>query len=475
MIYRLRFLLGYALSSLLFSGAAAAFPPGEVRATTPPERPNIIVILADDLGWADIGCYGNELVSTPHLDRLASEGMRFTNAYAPAPICSPSRASILTGKSPARLHFEFVTKPDGSRPPEGTLLRQPTFPRDLPLEELSLAEAIDSTYISGFFGKWHLTQENDRYLGWGNKFGPLQQGFRQGSEVRGSHPYTYSEEEKNSFGDFRQGEYPEDALTEAAISFLGSAKDRPFLLYYSMYYVHTPVRTRCRWLYEKYEALLGKDATEEQIHYAAFVETMDHYAGQLLEALRESGQAENTVVIFTSDNGGHPSFTDNGVLNGSKWNLYEGGIRVPMIARWPGVVEAGTTCQVPVTGTDIFPTVRAISGSTGVLPGRRDGLSLLPLLRNPSADAWKREKLYWHFPFYHPDFVDTRPQSAIREGNYKLIYFYETGSAALYDLRRDPGETQDLSAAMPAKTGQLTRDLLNELQAVNARLPKKRK
>lgn len=439
-----------------------------------PVKPNIIVILADDLGWADIGCYGNDAVSTPHLDRLASEGMRFTNAYAPAPICSPSRASILTGGSPARLHFEFVTKPDGSRPPAGTLLRQPSFPRDLPLEEITLAEAIDSSYVTGYFGKWHLTQENDRYLGWGEKYGPLQQGFDAGSETRGSHPYDYSTEEKETFGNFTRGEYPADALTEAAVAFLESAKDRPFLLYYSMYYVHTPVRTRCRWLYDKYKKLLGPGGAEKKIHYASFVETMDAYVGQLLQALDETGRAENTVVLFTSDNGGHPSFTGNGVLNGSKWNLYEGGIRVPMIVRWPEAIAPGTTCHVPVTGTDIFPTVCALSGSKQAASVQLDGASLLPLFTNASPSGWKRKLLYWHFPYYHPDFVDTRPQSAVREGNYKLIYFYETRQAELYDLRRDPGETRNLSAAMPLKTRQMTADLLNELQNVNARLPKEK-
>lgn len=465
-----------------------AFSIGEtaVRRET---RPNIIVILADDLGWSDLGCYGNTIIATPHLDRLAREGMRFTNAYAAAPICSPSRAALLTGRSPARLRFEFVTKPDGSRPPEGTLLQQPAFPRDLPLEETTLAEAIDRTYITGYFGKWHLTQENDRYLGWGEKFGPLQQGFDTGSETRGSHPYTYSSEEKKTFGNFEPGTYPQDALTEAAIDFLKSAGDRPFLLYYSMYYVHTPVRTRCKWLYDKYSALLkdpgaapvsGQAAidrltdkeVENRIHYAAFTETMDAYVGRLLTALKASGLEDNTVVIFTSDNGGHPSFTTSASLKGSKWNLYEGGIRVPMIVRWPEVVPAGSTCDVPVNGTDLFPTVCALAGSNRALSPRLDGVSLLPLFKDPSGRKWPRRNLYWHFPFYHPDFVDTRPQSALREGRYKLIWFYETQRAALYDLREDPGEANDLSRSMPGRTRRMTRELFNELQSVNARLPK---
>ncbi|TCS85860.1 putative sulfatase [Anseongella ginsenosidimutans] len=437
----------------------------------PPSRPNIVFILADDLGWSDIGCYGNPSISTPNLNKLAREGMLFSDAYAPAPICSPSRAAFLTGKSPARLHFEFVSKPDGSKAPAGTRLQQPAYPRDLPLEEITLAEAIDSTYATGFFGKWHLTQENDRYLGWGDTFGPLQQGFDKGSEGLGSHPYAYSKEEKKTFGNFQRGEYPEDALTGEAVAFLKSVKGRPFLLYYSMYYVHTPVQTRCRWLYDKYKKLQGAAATEKSIHYAAFVETMDGYVGQLLEALEETGQAENTVVIFTSDNGGHPSFTARGKLKGSKWNLYEGGVRVPMIVRWPGVVKPGSICRIPVTGVDVFPTICSITGAKTDPPRARDGADITPLLRDPSGAGWKREMLYWHFPYYHPDFVNTKPQSSIREGRYKLLYFYEEGRTELYDLSRDPGEGRDLSLAMPGKAARMKDSLFDELQKVKARFP----
>lgn len=444
---------------------------GAAAESRPSEKPNILIILADDLGWSDLGCYGNSTIATPHLDQLAREGMRFTQAYAAAPICSPSRAALLTGKSPARLHFEFVSKPDGSRPPAGTRLRQPPFPRDLALDELTLAEAIDPSYRTGYFGKWHLTQNNDRYLGWGNSMGPLQQGFDQGSEDRGSHPYTFTQKEKTTFDDMPKGSYPEDQLTRDAISFIESAGNRPFLLYYSMYYVHTPVRTRSAWLIEKYKQRLGPDATDKAIHYAAFVETMDAYIGQLLRALAKNGQAENTVVIFLSDNGGHPSFTSNGPLRGSKWNLYEGGVRVPMIVRWPGSVQPGTTCQVPVTGMDIFPTIHHLSGSRTPLPDSLDGQDLTPLLRNPSGVAWQRSTLYWHFPFYHPAVVDTRPQSSVRVGDFKLLYFYEDDRTELFDLARDPGERQDLSSQMPEKAQELKRILDAKLRKVNARFP----
>lgn len=440
-----------------------------VCAQPPAKLPNVVVIVADDLSWADLGCYGNAKIETPHLNRLASQGMRFTNAYAPAPICSASRAALLTGKSPARLHFEFVTKPDNSEVPPATPLKQPDYPRDLPLDELTLAELVAPAYRTGFFGKWHLTQENDRYLGWGETFGPLQQGFHFGSENRGSHPYGYTKQEEKSFGTYAPGEYPIDSLTESATAFIRDNADSPFLLYYSLYYVHTPVKTRSRWLYDKYRAKYGPDASENVVQYGAFVETMDAYVGRLLKELDEHQLRENTIVMFVSDNGGHPQFTDNGPLRGSKWNLYEGGIRTPMIIRWPGVVNENSTCEVPVIGTDLFATVSAITSSKRAVAG--DGMSLLPLLRDPESRALNERALYWHFPFYHPMFVNTKPQSSIRQGNYKLIYFYEDKRSELYDLGKDMGEQVDLSRKVIHRTHKLREKLFTHLRSVNARFP----
>ncbi len=435
------------------------------------QPPNVVFILADDLSWADLGCYGNAMHETPHTDILAREGIRFTQAYAPAPICSASRASILSGKSPARLHFEFVTKPDESEVPSGRLLQQPPFPRDFPLEEVTFAEALDSTYVTGFFGKWHLTQENDHYLGWGDTLGPLQQGFQVGSEERGSHPYNYKE---RSFGGFQQGEFPVDELTQKAIDFLSQNRDTPFVLYLSMYYVHTPVHTRCAWLYDKYRHKLGKEASENEIMYAAFVETMDQYVGQILQAVDDFGLKNNTIVFFTSDNGGTPAYTDNGILNGNKWNLYEGGVRVPLIVRWPHNIQAGSVCDVPVTGTDIFPTLLELTQSSYVLKDELDGKSFMPLLQNPKNSSWERESLSWHFPFYHPPvgYEGTTPQSSLLKDNYKIIYFYEDNRSELYNLTNDPGEMRDISHEYPEKTIELTYILKNKLKGMQARFPK---
>lgn len=436
------------------------------------QAPNVVFILADDLGWSDLGFYGNEIHDTPNIDRLAERSLSFTDAYAAAPICSPTRAAILTGKSPASLHFEFVTKPDNSKHPTDKPLAEPSFPRDLSLDEETFAEILNPEYKKGFFGKWHLTQENERYLGWGDTLGPLQQGFDAGSESRGSHPYAFSDREKNTFGSYKQDEYPEDELTNEAIAFMRENKNQPFLLYWSLYYVHTPVRTRSKWLYEKYEKRLGAD-NRRKVHYAAFVETMDHYVGQVLNEIKRLGIERNTVIIFTSDNGAHPGYSNNHPLKGNKWNLYEGGIRIPLLIRWPGKTNKGSVSNIPVTSVDFFPTICELT-NTSYKPDDVEGVSLVPIING--KDERLNRSLYWHFPFYHPpkDYEGTTPSSAIRTDNYKLIYFYEDERTELYDLKDDIGEEHDLSSEHPAKTNQLKAQLFEYLKSVNARFPEER-
>lgn len=438
----------------------------------PAKKPNIIFILVDDLGWSDLACYGNKIYETPHINQLAAGGMKFTHAYAAAPICSASRASLLTGKSPATLQFEFVTKADGSVVPENTLLMQPAYPRDLPLEEITVAEVIDTVYRRGYFGKWHLTQENNQYLGWGSAFGPLQQGFAEGSESRGSHSYGYRPREKNTFSEDIGFVYPVDQLTAEAIAFMKKNKDHPFFMYYSLYYVHAPVKTRSRILYEKYKEKLGADADDNKVHYGAFIETMDHYIGDLLKALKALGLEEKTMIIFTSDNGGDPRFSDATPLKGGKWTLYEGGIRIPTIVSWPGVIKAGNTSDIPIIGWDWLPTISALTDSARVQATGLEGVNLLPLF---SGDTFAEDRvLYWHFPFYHQPVVNSKPQSAIRMGSYKLIYFYEKDKIQLYNLDNDPGEQHDLSVSEKTKAIKMKDILLKKLNDVNARIPKKK-
>ncbi|MEZ5361741.1 MAG: sulfatase-like hydrolase/transferase [Bryobacterales bacterium] len=304
------------------------------------ERPNIVLILADDLAWSDLGCYGSTHCETPNLDHFAEQGARFTDAYAAAPICSPSRAALMTGKTPARLGFEFVTKWRDDVMPLGgpRKLDPPPYTYELPLEERTIAEVLrDAGYRTGMVGKWHLNSHHGHYLGWSPTHGPLQQGFQWGRETFGSHPWAYKAAE-DPYTDLPEGEYAPDSLTDDAIAFLSQGGDKPFFLYASYPYVHTPVRARGRWLEEKYRAKLGPDATDKRVLYGGFVETFDHNVGRLIDA---ASRIENTLIVFTSDNGGHPEYAVNAPLRGSKWNLYEGGIRVPLLVRWDGRVKPG--------------------------------------------------------------------------------------------------------------------------------------
>lgn len=454
--------------------------------------PNILLILADDLAWTDLGCYGHPWHETPNIDRLAEEGMRFTNGYAPAPICSASRASILTGKTTARLRFEFVTK---DKPGRQTVdadvpLNPPKFTLNLHLFEKTIAEQLaELGYQTAFFGKWHLNAHHERYLGWSPIYGPQQQGFEIAVDDFGAHPFAWQEKTPDSV-DTPQ-EYVEDSMVDGVCKFLSEEASRPFFAMASSYYVHTPVKTSCKWLIDKYEQNIPQDVPQrdKRVAYAAFVESFDHYVGQILDALEESGNKNDTIVVFTSDNGGHPEYAANGPLRGSKWNLYEGGIRVPMIVSWPGQISAGVECDVPVVGYDLFPTFVDFAGDRAT---HVDGVSLRPLLLSGSvgeqADLLNRS-LVWHFPYYHPerdfgkaldvigvnDFAvsKTRPQSAIRRGNLKLLHFAEDDRVELYDLSKDPSEEQDLSQSDGEVAQELRDQLRDSLMQMNARMAKR--
>ncbi len=426
--------------------------------------PNILILYADDLGWSDIGCYGSSKNETPNIDKLAAEGVKFSNAYAPSPICSASRASLMTGKSPARLHFEFVST---EKIDTGYPLLPPKRTLDLPLDEVTIGEiAKNAGYNTAFFGKWHIAKHNKGYLKWSDTHGPFQQGFNEGSDHFGSHPYDVNNREMLNL---ENGLFPRDSLVIQAIDFLQRQKNskQPFLMFFSSYFVHTPVFPNNSWLIEKYRNKLT-GAPENEILYAAFVETMDHYFGKILEALRKYGFEENTIVLFTSDNGGHPGYTTNEPLRGNKWNLYEGGIRVPFIIKWPGIVNRETENSLSVIQWDVMPTVSDIFQQEK--PENIDGESLLPLLKG-KAETLSRKSIYWHFPYYHPaySYEGTKPCSAIREGNYKLIYFYEDQRVELYNLDNDIIEANNLASQVPDMTNRLKEKLFKQLNEVNAR------
>ena len=299
----------------------------------------------------------------------------------------------------------------------------------------------------------------------------------------GSHPYSRKELATVK----ERGSYHPDGITERAVKFLKQDHDAPFLLMVSHFYVHTPIQSPYAWLLDKYESKIPKKIPDrkERITYAAFLETLDHYIGQMLNGLDDAGLAGNTLVVFLSDNGGHPLYVSNKPLRGSKWNLYEGGIRVPMFVRWPGVVTAGSVCDQPVIGYDLFPTFAEVSGAQfRSNETARDGKSLLPLLKESQQE--NDRFLYWHFPYYHPegskfgnarpligvdDFAvsQTRPHSAIRQGDYKLIYFDEDQRTELYDLSRDISEQKDLSEKYPSRSQSMKESLINYLDSVLAR------
>ena len=452
-------------------------------------QPNILFILADDLGWNALGCYGSDWIDTPNLDQLAAEGVRFTQAYAPAPICSASRASFLTGKTPARLGFEFVTKPEASYQPVEAPLRAPRYTLDLPLEEVTTAEVLgDAGYETAFFGKWHLNQHYKRYLGWSPTHGPKNQGFQVAEEDFGSHPYGYwNDKEQRTFLDgLKDGDFPTDSMTDQAIRFLESDHEDPFFLMVSHFYIHTPNHTRLGWLHQRYLGRIPEDrrGRDALAHYAAMITTLDHHVGRLLDALDASGQANDTLVVFTSDNGADPNFLGNSPLRGSKWNLYEGGIRVPMIARWNGRTQPGFVSDQIVTGFDLMPTFADAAETEA--PPDTDGLSFLPVLLGDQEEGAPRQRV-WHFPYYHPetgfakapgeigidDGVTSRtlPQSAIRLGAWKLLHFYEDDRDELYNLDTDLAEQHDLSESEPSVAAELRSRLDAYLQAAGARLP----
>jgi uncharacterized sulfatase len=464
---------------ILGSAAAAAAEP----------RPNIVFILADDLGVRDLRCYGSPWHDTPHLDRLAREGTRFTQGYAAAPICSASRAALLTGRSPARLGFEFVTKLPAAKRPAGHPLLGPPYPLNLPLSEVTLGEVLGAAgYATGYFGKWHVSEHHNGYLGWSPTHGPLQQGYVAGEQEFGLHPYSYPGNPSAKATPLLAGDYGRDALTEKALAFLRTKRSQPFFLHLAHYYVHDPIHTRAPWLVEKYRARLPAGVDPLRVEYAAMVETLDHLVGRLLGALDELGLTRDTLVVFTSDNGGHPAYSANGPFRGSKWNLYEGGIRVPWIVRWPGQVRAGATSDGTFIGTDLLPTLAAAAGAPLPAGVVLDGRNMLPLWRNEAMAAINSPRtLVWHFPYYHPetgyaaakpaigvdDFAvsQTRPQSALRAGEWKLIHFYEEDRDELYHLTADPSEQRDLAVREPGRTKELRRRLDTYLHDVGARLP----
>ncbi|MEJ7769660.1 MAG: sulfatase-like hydrolase/transferase, partial [Chitinophagaceae bacterium] len=365
------------------------------------------------------------------------------------------------------------------------MLVPPPFTLNLPLKEVTLAEMLKGQgYTTAITGKWHVASHYKEYNGWNPDYGPSKQGFDWTADTFGE--FKPSSEENIT----DKGTFPPDELTNKAIEFLRKDHQQPFFLYVSHYLVHAPLGKRIKWLIDKYKHKAKSSESEQKITYAAFVELMDHYVGQLLDAIDEAGLSKNTLVICTSDNGGMPEFAYNRPLRGSKWNLYEGGVRIPMILRWPGKVSEGAICTSPVIQTDFMRTFYEIAGGGSIKKVGIDGLSIVPLLNGNGSFEFEKRILVWHFPYYHPEGMKygkapdsigmedgyiskTTPQSSIRKGKFKLIYFYETARSELYDLQDDPAEQHDVSSILQQESEEMKKELFSYLSRVKARLPKR--
>lgn len=455
MITMLRMVMGITVALSLLDSVRAA------------DKLNVVLILADDLGWADLGCYGSSYHRTPHLDRLASQGMRFTDAYSSCPVCSPTRAALMTGKYPARLHLTDWLPGRGDRPDQRLL--RPQIRQQLPLEEVTLAEPLKAAgYSTGHIGKWHLG---------GAGFGPREQGFD--TNIGGDHtgtPLSYFAPFRRGdkgpvmpgLDDAPDGEYLTDRYALEAEKFIESHRDKPFFLYLPHNAVHTPMKAK-EDLIAKYKGPLAFGRQSNPI-YAAMLESLDEAVGKVMKKLDDLKIADRTLVIFTSDNGGLATIegpntpaTINGPHREGKGWLYEGGIRVPLIVKWPGSESVGKVTDTMVASHDIFATVLDVCGAK--TPEGIDGKSFAPVLKGSKDPV--RQELFWHYPHYANQ--GGKPGAAIRDGNYKLIEFYENGRRELFDVKK--GEGQNLIESHREIADRLAQKLQAWRDDVKAQMP----
>lgn len=424
-------------------------------------KPNIVLILIDDMGWTDIGCMGSDLYQTPNIDKLASQGVKFTNAYAACTVCSPTRAAILTGKYPARLHLtDWIA---GHVKPKAKL-KIPDWTQFLPSEEVTIAAALKASgYVSASIGKWHLGDPKE-HLPTHHGFDLNIAGYNYGQPPSYFAPYKIA-----TLTDGPKGEYLTDRLTDEACKFIETNGDKPFFLYLPEYCVHQPVQAK-KEMIDAYKAKVKDGMTHTNAIYAAMIQSLDEGVGRIMSKLDELKLADNTVVIFTSDNGGLIPVTRHPPLRAGKGSAYEGGVRVPMIVKWPGVTPPGKVCDEPVISTDYYPTILEMTATAGDTKHNAtlDGKSLAPLLRDPAAKL-DRKALFWHYPHYHPG--GATPYSAVRAGDWQLVEFFEDNHAELYNLKDDAGEKNDLAEKNPKKKAELLKMLAEWRTSVGAQMP----
>lgn len=434
------------------------------------DKPNVLFIFLDDFGWRDAGFMGSDFYETPHLDALAARGMVFTNAYAGAANCAPSRACLLSGQySPRHEIYNVGTSRRGNKK-HGKLMHIPgtdTLSTDI---QTWAHRASEAGYRTGTIGKWHLS---DDPLPYGFDFNFA--GTHSGSPPRGYYPPHGNIPE---LADAPKDEYLTNRLTDEAIKFIRQESDRPWFLYLTHFAVHTPIQGEPE-LVNKYEQKQPGQLHNHPV-MAAMIESVDRGVGRIIAAIDSIAQRDNTIIVFTSDNGGYGPATSMKPLKGYKGTYYEGGIREPMFVVWPGKTKAGSTCQVPVINVDLFPTFCEMTGAT--LPDQPiDGISLCPLLTGQTNDAFESRSLFWHFPAYLQSYqrmdeqrdvlFRSRPCSIIRNGKWKLHEYFEDGGLELYDLEADPGETTDLSDSNPDQRDRLHQLLMTWRENTGAPVP----
>lgn len=448
------------------------------------DKPNIVLILVDDMGWTDLGCFGSEYYETPNIDKLCSQGMKFTQAYAACAVCSPTRASVMTGRYPARTGItDWIHHADtraeqairtgknltGFDPPRNRKLLTPVNNFWLEHDEITIPEILKSQeYVSCHIGKWHLGPE-----GWY----PDQQGFdyNYGGCQFGQPPGYFDPYSNRRYKQIptllprKEGEYLTDREGDEAVNFIIKHQNRPFFLYMAHYAVHAPLQAPGE-LINKYES---KEKTNQNVPvYGAMVESVDRAVGNIMTTLEELNLTDKTLIIFTSDNGGASHFpaTDNTPLKKGKGFPYEGGIRVPLIFSWSGKIDPGSVCDEPVISMDFLPTICEVTQIEPPKNRQIDGLSLLPLLKQTGFPD--RPALYWHFPHYWWG-TNVQPYSIIRDGDWKLIRYYETDNFELFNLKEDLSETNNLAGQMSEKVAELNKKLSVWLIETGAKMPVK--
>ncbi len=436
------------------------------------ERPNIILILADDLGWTDVACMGSGFYETPNVDRLAADGVTLKSFYV-CQNCAPTRAALISGQYAPRTGIYSV----------GTLARgqnrdrkmvPPENQTQLPLEKITLPQALhDAGYVTGMFGKWHLGNDKEHH--------PSARGFDEAVQSNGRH---FNFQTNPHVRDAKPGEYLADFLTDLAVDFIGRHREERFFLYVPHFAVHSPIQAKEE-LIERYR---DRPPVGGHYHatYAAMIQSVDESVGRIVAAVDEAGIGEETLIIFASDNGGVGGYrvpgtdetkgtTDNAPLRGGKGMLYEGGVRVPFIARWTGTIPAGTSTAQPAVHVDLYPTFLELAGAERPADYVLDGESIAAVLTAPT-ESIDHGPIYWHFPGYLESYIKediwrTTPVSVIRDGDWKLLEFFEDGRLELYNLAEDLSETNDVGDANPEIVNRLHAQLQEWRDATGALIP----